>query len=300
MITINKLAHVLRRAVSGMRRRPWLYSLSVVTLAAAFLSFAATLTAALNLDALLARWVGSAELTVYLGPDATEEDLGRLSGAIADIEGVARVEEIPPRVARDRFAEDLGEYGEAASALPASAFPASLDVHLDQKASRDQKRRHDLAARLSGVELVEEVEVYDGWFERLSAISLIGRLAAWGLGLLALVVAVLVVAAAVRAGVAARRREVEVLRMVGATRTYVRLPFLIEGAIEAAAAMALAILALDLLMSRVETLAGDILPLVGAGGIVRLSPVALATMVICGVATGLVGARLSLRRLEEA
>lgn len=294
-----RVIHILRRTLDGIRRRPWLHLLSVLTLAAAFTSFAATLTAALNLDDLLSRWIGTAELTVYLREDATDADFVRLAEAVSSTEGVARVEQVAPAVARERFAEGLGAHGELARGLPESAFPSSLEVHLTERLARDQAARLGLAARLREVEMVDEVEVYDEWFDRLSAISLVGRLAAWGLGLVALVVAMLVVSAAVRAGVGARRREIEVLRFVGATDRYVRLPFMLEGALEAALAMGIALLVLQLCVGWIEELAIGVLPLLGADGIARLGGPALAALVLGGAVAGVAGSRLSLRRLEE-
>jgi len=296
---MHRVVHILRRTLDGIRRRPWLHLLSVVTLAAAFTSFAATYTAALNLDNLVARWVGTAELTVYLRQDATADDLIRLAEAVSSTEGVARVEPVTPTLAREGFAEGLGSHGELARGLPEAAFPASLEVHLTERLSRDQRGRNDLAARLAEVEMVGDVEAYDGWFERLSAISLVGRLSAWGLGLVALVVAMLVVAASVRAGVSSRRREIEVLRFVGATDRYVRLPFMLEGALEAALAMGIALIVLQLGIGWFEGFAVDVLPLLGAESIARPGGMTLLVLLLGGAAAGIFGSRLSLRRLEE-
>ena len=178
---VNRIIHLSLRTVDGMRRRPWLYSLSLVTLAAAFLSFAATLTAAVNLDALLAKWAGSGEMTVYLSESATEEDLRRLSAAVSKIQAVAEVSPVTPQAAKLRFAEDLGSLGDMARALPSSAFPYSIDVHLKDPDAHNFETRRVLAARIEKVGLVKEVELYDDWFSRLSALTLVGRISAWGL-----------------------------------------------------------------------------------------------------------------------
>ncbi len=297
---INKVAHIVRRAFGGFRRRPWFHLLSVITLGAAFLSFAATLTAAVNMDTLLSRWVDAAELTVYLRSDAADGDLIKLAAAVREIDGVEGVEAVTPENARDRFSRDLGSYGEMGASLPLTAFPGSLDIRLKPALSRNTQARTDLAVRLENVAIVEEVQVYDEWFERLSAVSLIGRLAVWGLGLLTMIVAVLVVAATIRAGVNSRRKEIEVLRFVGATDRYVRLPFLLEGALEAVAAMCLALVALHFMMNRIDLVVGQILPLIGGGSMVRLGSMVLLGLILGGLAAGFAGARLSLRRLDEA
>jgi len=297
---INKVAHIFRRAFGGFQRRPWFHLLSVITLGAAFLSFAATLTAAVNMDTLLSRWVDAAELTVYLQDDTSDEDIMKLAAAVRKIDGVVGVDAVTPEDARDRFSRDLGSYGEMGASLPATAFPGSLDIRLKPTLSRNTQARTDLAARLNNVAIVEEVHVYDEWFERLSAVSLIGRLAVWGLGLLTMIVAILVVAATIRAGVNSRRKEIEVLRFVGATDRYVRLPFLLEGSLEAVAAMCLALAALHFMMNRIDLVVGQILPLIGGGSMVRLGSFVLICLLLGGLAAGFAGARLSLRRLDEA
>jgi cell division transport system permease protein len=276
-----------------------MHALSVVTLAASFLSFAATLTVARNVDALLSRWLGGAELTLYIRDGVAPQEVARLASAIAEIDGVRTAAVVDPQEARDRFAKDLGALGDMAAALPATAFPMAVDISLHGDLAHSPPARRALASRLGTVQMVEEVELYDDWFDRLAAASLVGRLAAFGLGALALIVAILVVAAAVRTSVSARRREIEVMRFIGATDRYVRLPFLIEGAVEAALAMGLALALLNALMGQLDGALADVLPLVGGGGLVRLGAAATVALLIGGLAAGTTGAALTLRRIEE-
>ncbi len=288
----HRLIHLFLRAIGGIRRRPWLHLLSVFTLTAAFLSFTASLTAAVNLDHLISRWIGSAEITVFLHEGTLDKDLKTLAAAVEKTDGVERVEAVPPKEALIRFEQEMGEI---AATLPAGVFPPTLDVHMDEATARNPAARAALAARLGNVDVVEKVELYDDWFGRLSALSLVGRLAAWGLGFIALAVAVLVVTAVVRQGVSARAREIEVLQLVGATKAYVRAPFLIEGALETLLAMALAIFGLMFLTDAASEFAGEFLMMVGGSSIRQLTPTTI--LILLGGATllGLVGARFSMR-----
>ena len=86
---------------------------------------------------------------------------------------------------------------------------------------------------------------------------------------------------------------------IGATDRYVRLPFLIEGAAEAALAMGIALAILSVVMGRLEIAFGDVLPLIGAGSLQRLSGGAMLMLLVGGCAAGAAGAALTLRRLEE-
>ncbi len=296
---IHYLIHLLKRAVDGIRRRPWLHLLSLFTLTAAFLSFLATLTAALNLDNLLSRWVGSAELTAYLVEGSGEKELSRLSEAISGIDGVDRVETVAPAKARRRFVSEIGTLGDMAHTLPDAVFPASIEIHLNGALLRNPQARRALAARLKQVEMVDEVELYDDWFERLSALTLIGRIATWGLGLIAFAVAILVVTAIVRAGINVRSREIEVLGLIGATRRYIHFPFLAEGALEATSAMLLALAALHFLANSAQELAGELMPLIGATELVRLTPSAVFMLIAGSAVIGLIGARISLKGMAR-
>ncbi|MDJ0764084.1 MAG: permease-like cell division protein FtsX [Myxococcota bacterium] len=299
-VVVHRLFHILLRTVDGMRRRPWLHLLSLFTLSAAFLSFTATLTAAINVDGLLARWVGSAELTVYLQEGTDSAELTRLSSAIEKIAGVSRVEPILPDQARDQFADDLGAFGSVVKSIPTRVFPPTIDIHLKGTAARNIASRRVLAARLEKLETVAQVDIYDEWFERLSVLSLVGRLASWGLGFIALTVAILVVNAVVRAGLTARAQEIEVLGLIGATRGYIQLPFLLEGALGAVIAMGLALVGLHVLIDGAHGLIGELMPLVGVSSLVGLTLNATLLLLIGAMLVGLVGARLSLRGLTRA
>ena len=273
--------------------------LSLLTLAVTFLSFAATLQAAGNLDRLLARWIGTAPITVYLKEGTTRDEAERLARAIEEIPEVEGAAPVMPEAARDQFAEEMGAYGDMAASLPASAFPASIDVHLKRAALNDDQQREQLSARLGGVSAVDEVELYDDWFEKLFALSTIARGATWGLGVMALVVAILVIAAVVRTGVSARAREIEVLGLVGATRRYIRFPFQLEGAMETALAMMLALLALHLLSGYVETTLGEVMPLIGLAELSGLGVKTTLCLVAGSALAGVTGSRLSLKHAVD-
>ena len=131
--------------------------------------------------------------------------------------------------------------------------------------------------------------------DELHATGTVKLLCAAGAGLLVLGAA-LFVANAVRQSILDRRREVEVMRLVGATNWFIRWPFLIEAALIAlvggAVAVALLALARETL---IEPLAGH-LPLVAAPGTIDFALLALLLPLAC-VAVTAAGAGLTLRRL---
>ena len=293
--TLNKLFYSLRRALDGIRRRPALYAVSFVTLAATFLSFACTLTAAMNLDHLIKQWVGAAELTVYLKDGATNRELEKLAEALAAIPDVADVTKLCPEDAKESFAAQMTGYEEMVRALPNTTFPASVDVHLKGDAAGNMAGRRALAKRIEAVTMVEKVDLYDTWYSKLMAVSTISQVAAAALGILSLVVSILVVSSTIRASVAARQREIEVMELVGATNRYIRFPFQLEGAIQTTAAMGIALVILHFATDYMQSALRDAMPLIGLNDMIRLGGTSL--LLIGGSAlAGITGSRISLRR----
>jgi cell division protein FtsX len=80
----------------------------------------------------------------------------------------------------------------------------------------------------------------------------------------------------------------------------VRLPFLLEGILEALAAMVIALVSLHFLTNFAEAIAGDFMSLIGAASLVRLPPTTILLLLIGSALTGLVGARISLRGVTSS
>ena len=294
-MTIRKLGYLLKRTMDGVRRRPWLHLLSFCTLFATFLSFTLTLCLAQNFDQLISRWIGSAEVTVYIKEGVQDAEIDRLSAALSDTSEVAMVRRVSADRAKELFAAEMGDFGDMVRALPSSAFPVSLELKLRPNVVHAEEARKLLAERIGALSMVEKVDLYDDWFSKLAALSSVGRAASLGLGLAALIVAVLVISAVVRTGVAARAREIEVLGYIGATERYIRIPFLLEGAVEAAAAMLLAVLCLDMMLFRAETALQDVMPMIGLNSLAGFSARITLILTAAGAAAGMFGSRLSMK-----
>lgn len=294
-MAFRKLFCLLNRAVDGVRRRPWLHLLSFFTLFATFLCFALTMAMAQNLDRLLARWMGGAEVTVYIKDGVQDVDVDRLMEALSKTPEVAAVERVSADRAKDVFAAEMGDFGDMVRALPSSAFPASIEIRINSSFVHSNEARKMLAERLGALAMVERVDLYDDWFSKLTALSTAGRAASVALGLSALIVAMLVISAVIRTGVSARAREIEVLGLVGATERYIQFPFLLEGAVQAASAMALAVVCLEALVAQAESALGGVLPLIGMNSISGFGAKASLMLIAGSAIAGFFGSRLSIK-----
>src|SRR5690606_38048878 len=180
------------------------------------------------------------------------------------------------------------------AALPPEAFPASLDLELANEAAA--ARLTKMAEQLQALPAVDAVETYEAWSESIGRVLTGGLAAALVLALVVLGAVVSVVSSTMRLALQRRKREVEVLKLVGASDDYVTRPFLVEGAAQgtlgATAALALLALLYAIIKSHYDTSLGALL---GASPTFLPWSMSLFLVVLGGV-LGVSAAYTSLRR----
>lgn len=288
---MHALLHTLRRAVDALRRAPFVTVVAVGTLFVAVLltgAFAAALGAG---ERLLAAWAGEVPVSVYLVRGA---DLEVARSAAEKLAPGAAVEAVTPRDAMRRLRASLGEQGRVLDGLGDDVLPASVEVHVR---GLSLSRARALAARLREVPGAAEVDDGAAWLSRLENLLRQGRVV--GLALLALVAAAtaILVSNTLRLAVYARREEIEIMKLVGATDGYVSAPILLEGALQGLAGAALAVGVLAASTWALVPRLHEALPIAARITRADLLPGSLlVALLLGGTALGLVASALSLRR----
>ncbi|GAB2715316.1 permease-like cell division protein FtsX [Halomonas garicola] len=167
-----------------------------------------------------------ATLTVYLEPRVAAEEAGRVEQAVTADTAVQQTRLISAEQGMADFQQSLG-LDDALDGLEDNPLPASIVV-TPKDASPEAMEA--LAARLGEVSGVDEVRLDLAWVERLRHLAELGRRITLALGMLFSLGVLLVVGNTIRLAVESRRREIEVVTLIGATHAFVRRPFLYSGA----------------------------------------------------------------------
>lgn len=284
---------LVSRARRGLRDDSRLHLVAIASLVVAFLCLEAALLSVANLARVAERWSGSKHLTVYLKDGAQEGDIAQLRLVLESLQEAESVRYVSAAEARQEFATQT-DMGERAAALPPEAFPASLEISLRPFAKH--KRIAEIAERVRRFSAVEEVETYQDWFAQMGSLVRAGRGAVVLLALLVIVCVTAIIGNSIRLAIANRKREIEVLKLCGATDGFVRAPFVIEGALQAIAS---SVAALILLVVVYFALRGQIESTFSAVTGVRtvfLDPLTMLGVVLGGAMLGALGSALSLRR----
>jgi cell division transport system permease protein len=222
----------IREALRGLRRSsaPALAALLTVLLTALVLGVFIPIVQATTGTANEVR--SRVVVDVYVDSSATSQETDELRAALQRTEGVKSVEFISKDEALARAeAKNPRAFREGAELLGANPLPASFRVTPD-----DPDELRQLAARLepgaqAELAAIDEVRNREEETDKiLSATGLVKALTA-GLAVLLLFASVALIANTIRLSIFSRRREVEVMKLVGATNWFIRWPFVIEGVI---------------------------------------------------------------------
>lgn len=180
-----------------------------------------------NLQQLATGWEGTAQVSLFMREDVGEPEIQALAHKLGRWEGVAEVRYISRAQALAEFRE-LSGFGAALDTLDENPLPAVL-VLRPTLADADPAHMQRLLTRLRALPAVELAQLDMDWIRRLNAIIELGQRGVLLLGALLSLAILLVVGNTIRLTILARRREIVVSKLIGATNAFIRRPFLYTG-----------------------------------------------------------------------
>ncbi len=204
---------------------------AIVIIAVSLVVLGGFLLVSENLSGLLSRWRERGHVQLFLDPTIGEAQIGEISAQLQRSPAVEEFRYISTEEAAVQFRHDFSELGDLLAFLEENPLPPSFVVTVHES-WREEEALVELARRwepLPGVEAVQyDLQIIRRLEAGVNGLRFVGGL----LGGAVLVAAVITTANVIRVLVVARRREIIVLRLVGATEAVVRGRFLAEGAIQ--------------------------------------------------------------------
>ena len=300
--TARRLFTALRSGLRGIRATPLVFAASVGTMAAGLLLLGVFLLVVENMRAVVERFGHELRVVAFLhdGDGSDPAALESLRTRAAALPGAASVEYVSPEAALERLRADLGGDAEILDGLDRNPLPAALEVEV-LPGKRAPEQVQDLATALAALPEVDDVRYGSDWVEGyarvLSAIE-------WGGAILAvflLLVLGAIVAGTVQLAIYAREEEIEILRLVGASGWFVRLPFYLEGALQGAVAAAVAVgLLYSLLALGLPWIREPLALLLGRAEPAFFGAFEVALLLLVGVGLGVGGAMMALVQLDRS
>ncbi|MCP4230726.1 MAG: ABC transporter permease [bacterium] len=226
---MKNLPYYFREALANFLRGGLLTAAAVLSVTISMLVVGTILVLYVNLQEIYNELTAEITLEAYIEDDAVKDGLvDGIGEHLGNLDGVIGLEYISKEDAAEDFAGFFPAERRAMEEVGENPLPASYRLKLERK-FEDPAMIEALAEKVIAVDGIEEVDYGREWLTALSKVvkmvRLIGIIIASVLG----VASVLVVVSTIGLGVYARREQISIMKLVGATDAFVRIPFLFEG-----------------------------------------------------------------------
>jgi cell division transport system permease protein len=218
----------VREALTASGRAPLLSALGVVTIAFSIFAFGLFGLVAINIRKALEQVEERVEVRAFVSDSTEIESVAAAMKDIGEFPEVARVDYVSKEKALERARSEMGEF---ADVFESAVLPASIEVHL-RPGMRGPATVKSVADRIRTYHFIDDVRYGEEWVAKLYRLRNIATVAGIALGVAFAAVAIIIIGATIRMTVLARAKEISIMRLVGATDMFVRLPFLIDGLIK--------------------------------------------------------------------
>lgn len=296
MSGVAKLLSAWRSAAEGVRHAPFVHGVAVLTLTIALFSVGLARGADGLVQALLASLGGQVTVTVYVEDGLTAQEAEALRAALATRAGGSAAL-VSPAQALERLGRELPEVRGLLVSLEDNPLPTSVELTVPE-GRRGPEALRQLAASVRELPGVADVEWGEEAVGRLSVLARLLRLGGAVAFAVVLLVTITVVSATLQLSIYARREEIEIQKLVGATDRFVRAPFVLEGVVQGVLGGVLATGGLVALARVAGPHLGPLLAFLVPGDVAPplVTPRLLLELVAGGALLGLLGSVLAVRR----
>ncbi|OGB90835.1 hypothetical protein A2625_07330 [candidate division WOR-1 bacterium RIFCSPHIGHO2_01_FULL_53_15] len=278
-------------AFRSLRRGTLMSSVAVVTIAVSLSIFGAFLLLIMNLSNIVGTVSSRLDLVAYTSQNLSLEDAGAIQIKIAKLPGVEHVEFTSKAEAWKKFKEDFGGKVDLGGALHDNPLPHTFAVRV-----RTPELLPVAAKAISDLGVIDEVRYSGKLIDRMK--SLVSAVRVGGISLIALLsfATLLIVVNTIRLTVIARETDIYIMKLVGATNTFVKWPFIIEGLILGLIGGGASFLILKFSYESVAARLGAALPFLPVFNDQFALTVIYASLLIGGMGLGLIGGYISVSR----
>ena len=287
---LNNIGYLTKEGFKGIFKHGFMSFASVTIIMACLLIMGVFTLLAMNINSIISELEQQNEIVAFVDDSYTEAEAKGLKNAVLSVNNVESVEFVTRQEAMDTFAEDYdsGLFDE----IDATTFRDRYIVHVTD-ISKTAQTKDDLEEGEGIAKVNAHLEYADGFIKVRNVVSIISGI----LVLILAVVSVFIMSNTIKLATFTRREEIAIMRMVGATNSFIRMPFIIEGLILGILGGGLAFLAV---WGLYEAVCSHLLDGV-VGGLISVVPFStimwpmLAVFLGVGIIVGVFGGNIAIR-----
>ncbi len=293
---LDVIRYFILRALRNMRQWPLLCFASILTMAVALATVATFFLVVVNIEQLATRWTQEIQVIAYLKKAPSQNNIANITKNLKQIPEVETVKYVSQSDAMDRFKSHLGNDASLLEGVSKNLLPASFELGIHSE-FRNQDGIATVIEKLENQLDVDDLRYGQQWLERFNHFAEMLRFVSMVLGGFLLFAALFIVSNTIKLTLYARRDELEIMALVGATMRFIKIPFMLEGAIQGLLGGLISLAFLTFSFVFILTRSIESFWLTPSGfNLVFLSTNQQILLVLSGVLLGVLGSLSSLRR----
>ncbi len=294
---LTRTSYFLRKTLSNIRAYPLVNLLSITTISIALFIFFTYLLLYINLSELLVSLGEEVQITAYLADFLSDEAAGELKKEIIEIKEVEGVSYISKEDALEYMGEAFSGQGDVLEGLSKNPLPASFEVKL-KKRFRTPEDVALVAKKIERMNGVDDVVFAREWLSRFYEVQKIVRIVGIVIGAVLSVAVIAIIAITIKLTLYAKRDEIDIMKLVGGTNFFIKVPMILEGMMQGFLGSVIAVGALSLTYHYfMEHYYKDVGLFFGAIEVNFFEPDMIVYLTIFGISLGLFGSVISFGRM---
>jgi len=220
----------IKKAFQDIFRNRFLNTVAVTTIVLSVLIVSTTSLFFVNANDIMSSWKKGITIMAYLKPGISESDLPDIKHNIQKMYGVEKVRFISKKEALETLKKQMQHQSSILTDLNENPLPDAFEIRMIAS-SQSWEKVESLSKKIEALSSVDEVEYGKRWLSRFENIFNLFRLAGFSLGAVFFIATIFIVANTIRLILYARREELDIMRLVGASSAFIKIPFYIEGII---------------------------------------------------------------------
>jgi len=286
------LGFFLREAFKNILLNPLMSITAVTTTAVCVLILGVGMLVNAHVEGIINRIGQDVTITAFFPEDVSQERADEVYSSVEGYPEVSQVTYVSREEALERFRSTLSDQPEILEGLPSDVLPASIEIQLADSRSSDAVAEKLQAEGFAEGDLLYNQKTIDNLNQATSYVVWALR----GATALFFVASVLLIFNTIRLSIFARRKEIEVMKLVGASDSFVRTPFLFEGLVQGLIGAAVAALLVVWVNSVFVAWAQYELPFIPISSNAISTVFLLLVLIAVGVVVGIAGSAFSVRR----
>lgn len=289
------LSYLIKEGFRSTFKQKKMTSASIIIMCATMFIFGLFFVIGENVNSVITQIESQQGIQIFIEEDATDEEIETLGSQIRAINGVNRATFVSKEDALNSMKTTLGDESLFEGWDEENPFPASYFVTLTDLSLNEQVQSEILA-----LDNVDEIQSQNTTINRLQSLANGIQITTIIILVLLIIISIFIISYTIKLTVHARRREISIMKYVGATNSFIRGPFIVEGVIIGVISAIITLVILGVSYNAVMSGIGESVLIQEIGiGLLSFSEMfylVLAVYLILGVGIGVLGSTISMRK----